>query len=432
VGATELYVALPPERTAQPVRVFETFTADLQALAACLLEHEVTTVALESTGVYWIPLFQILEAAGLEVCLVNARHVKHVRGRKTDVSDCQWLQQLHAAGLLQASFRPPDAVCAVRSLLRHREELVRQASSQIQHMQKALTQMHLHLHHVLADITGMSGQRILDAVLQGERDAEQLAALRDPQVKAPQETVVKALQGDWRAEHLFVLRQSLASYRYLQVQMRECDAEIERLLAACPGPADPADAPPPPKNAPRGKSRKNQIELPHRDLREELFRLFGTDLTQTPGLGPALVARLFAEVGNDLTAFPSAKQFASWLGLCPDPKKSGGRVLRHRTRDVRHRAALLFRLAAQSLHHSETVLGRHFRQMKAKLGAPAAITATAHKLARIFYHLVTTQEAYDESVFARQEQQQQARQLRRLERQAAALGFQMIPKATAT
>lgn len=427
LGATQIHAALPPDRAPQPVRVFGTFTADLHQLADWLLTHGITTVALESTGVYWIPVYQILEARGLEVCLVNARHVQHVRGRKTDVSDCQWLQLLHSVGLLQASFRPKEAICAVRSLLRHRENLVTQAATHIQQMQKALTEMNLHLHHVLTDITGVSGQRILDALLAGERDPEKLATLRDPQVKAPYETVVAALTGDLRSEHLFVLRQSLASYRYYQGQLQECDAEIERLLAACDGPGDPHAAPPPPKNAPRGKSRKNQIQLPHTDLRRELFRLFGTDLTQTPGLGPATVAALFAELGNDLSAFATAKQFCSWLGLCPDPKKSGGKVLRHRRREVKHRVALLFRLAAQALHHSETALGRFYRQLRAKLGAPAAITATAHKLARIFYHLVTTGEAYDESVFARQEQQQQQRQLRRLHQQARRLGFELTP-----
>ncbi len=431
VGATQLYVALPPDRAPTPVRVFDVFTADLQALAAWLQEHRITTVAMESTGVYWIPVFQVLEAHGFEVCLVNARHVKHVRGRKTDISDCQWLQYLHAVGLLQPSFRPKDVVCAVRAVLRHREALVTQGATHVQHMQKALTQMNLHLHHVLSDLTGQSGLRILDALLAGEREPAQLAALRDPQVKAPQETVEKALQGDWREEHLFVLRLALDSYRYVQEQLRSCDAQIEQLLAACDSQAAPEAAPPPPKNAPRGKSRKNQIHLPRTDLRTELFRLLGTDLTQTPGLGPATVAALFAELGAELSAFPTSKRFCSWLALCPDPSKSGGKVLRHKTRGVKHRVANLFRLAAQSLHHSDTPLGRFYRQMRAKLGAPPAITATAHKLARIFYHLVTTKEAYDESVFAQQEEQHRQRQLHRLRQQARRLGFALTPQESA-
>lgn len=428
IGATLIHAALPPDGAPEPVRTFRTFTADLQALADWLLAHGITTVAMESTGVYWIPVFQILEARGLEVCLVNARHVQHVRGRKTDVADCQWLQLLHSVGLLQASFRPPDAVCAVRAILRHREEWIRQGSQHVQHVQKALTQMNFHLHHVLSDVTGKSGLRILDALVGGEHDPEKLASLRDPQVKASRETVVAALTGDCRPEHLFVLRQSLAGYRYCQQQLRECDAEIARLLAAFDSQGDPQDLPPPPKNAPRGAARKNQIALPETDLRGELFRLYGTDLTQCPGLGPATVATLFAELGREVaTAFPTCGQFTSWLALCPDPRKSGGKVLRHRTRAVKHRVATAFRLAAQSLHHSETVLGRFYRRLRAKLGAPQAITATAHKLARIFYHLVTTGEAYDESVFQRMEEQHQQRQLQRLRQQARKFGFELTP-----
>jgi transposase len=427
VGATQLHVALPPDRAPETVRTFGTFTTELQALADWLRSHGITTVALESTGVYWIPVFQILETRGLEVCLVNARHVKNVRGRKTDVSDCQWLQFLHAVGLLAPSFRPPDAVCAVRSLLRHRDSVIAQASQHIQHMQKALTQMNLHLHHVLSDLTGHSGLRILDALLAGERDPVPLAALRDPKVKAPEETIVAALQGDWRPEHLFVLRQALESYRYCQGQLRACDAEIERLLAGFDSQGDPGEVPPPPANAPRGKARKNQSQLPQTDLRTELFRLYGTDLTQCPALGPATVATLFAELGADLSAFASAKRFCSWLGLCPDPRKSGGRVLRHQTRAVKHRVATAFRLAAQALHHSDTVLGQFYRRMRAKLGAPQAVTATAHKLARIFYHLVTTKEAYDTSVFERLEAQHQQQQLQRLRNQARRLGFTLTP-----
>ena len=426
IGATQLHVALPPDRAPEPVRVFGSFTVDLQELATWLLAHGITTVALESTGVYWIPVFQILEARGLTVCLVNARHVKNVRGRKTDVADCQWLQYLHAVGLLAPSFRPPDAVCAVRALLRHRDTLVVQGAQAIQHMQKALTQMNLQLHHVLSDLTGQSGLRILDAILAGERDPEQLADLRDRQVKAPREQVIKALQGDWRPELLFVLRQARERYRYGQEQLRECDREIERLLAAFESVAAPEDAPPPPPNAPRG-TRKNQIHLPDTDLRTELFRLYGIDLTYCPGLGPATVATLFAELGRDLSAFPTAKRFCSWLGLCPDPSKSGGRVLRDKTRDVKHRVATALRLAAQALHHSDSALGVFYRRMRAKLGAAPAITATAHKLARIFYHLVTTGTPYDESIFERLEEEHQERQLQRLRRQARKLGFTLTP-----
>lgn len=428
VGATLIHAALPPDRAPQPIRVFETFTEDLHALADWLVQHRIRTVALEATGVYWIPVFQILETRGLEVCLVNARHVKNVRGRKTDIADCQWLQYLHSVGLLQPSFRPPDEICAVRSLLRHRATLVAQAATAIQHLQKALTQMNVQLHHVLADLSGVSGLRILDAILAGERDPVHLASLCAAGVKAAPETVQKALQGDWRSEHLFVLRQAREQYRYLHTQLAECDQEILRLLAELDSQGDPEQLPPPKPHAPRGSRRKNQFACPEGDLRRELFRLWGTDLTQAPGLGTTTVLSLFTELGSDLSAFPTPKHFCSWLGLCPDPRKSGGKVLRHQTRNVQHRVAAFFRVAAQSLHHSDTPLGRFYRQMRAKLGGPQAVTATAHKLARLFYHLVTTREAYDESAFARAEQLRQQRRLRRLTQEAKSLGFTLTPE----
>jgi transposase len=427
VGAEELYVAVPGDRDPQPIRTFGVFTRDLQALAAWLKACGVRSVALESTGVYWIPLYQVLEQHGFEVCLVNSRHLKHVRGRKTDVSDCQWLQHLHSLGLLQPSFRPPDAICAVRSILRHREMLIATAARHLQHMQKALTQMNLHLHHVLADLAGVSGQKIIAALLAGERDPAKLADLREPGVKASKETIMAALQGDYRREHLFVLQQAWDLYLGYQAKLRACDAEIEALLVGFDSQADPEDAPPPPPNAPRQK-KKNQIDLPHTDLRRELFRLYGTDLTHTPGLAPSTVALLFAELGTDLSAFGKAPRFCSWLGLCPDPRKSGGKVLRQGTREVKHRVATAFRLSAQSLHRSDSELGQFYRRMRAKLGPAEAVTATAHKLARIFFHLVTTKESYDESIFQREEQRHQEQHLKRLRRNAGQLGYDLTPR----
>lgn len=358
VGATQIQAALPPGRAPEPVRTFRTFTADLKQLADWLAAHGIRTVAIESTGVYWIPVFQILEQRGFEVCLVNARHVKHPRGRKTDVSDCQWLQQLHAAGLLQPSFRPPDQVCALRAILRYRETLVTQATLQIQHMQKALSQMNLQLHHVLSDLVGVSGLRIIDALLAGERDPVALAELRDRSVKASQETVEAALQGDWRPEHLFVLRLARENYTYFHQQLQACDREVERLLAALPSTADPDEVPPP--SGRQKPPRKNQLRFRNADLRTELFRILGTDLTQVPGLGPATVANLLAEVGPDLSAFPTCGRWCSWQGLCPDPWKTGGRKIRDKTRGVHHRVGQLFKEAAQSLHRSQTPLGQFY------------------------------------------------------------------------
>jgi transposase len=429
IGATHLYVALPPDRCPEPVRVFATFTEDVQALAAWLQEHQITTVAMESTGVYWIPVFQILETAGIEVYLVNAQHAKNVPGRKTDVSDCQWLQYLHAVGLLRGSFRPPDEICAARTLLRHRHTLVAQAATHVQHMQKALVQMNVRLQHVLSDLSGTSGLAIIDAILAGERDPARLAALRDPRVKASEGTVAKALVGDWRAEHLFTLRQAREAYRYCRSQIRECDAEIEQRLAGLRSQGDPPPLPPPSPS--QARRHKGDLHLEGADLRTELWRVLGVDATAIPGLGSSSVAGLVFHLGTNLTAFPSAAHFANWLGLCPNPQISGGRVLKRGTRNVKHPVATIFRLAAQVLHHSDSCLGTYYRRMRAKLGAPKAITAVAHKLARIYYHLVTTRQAYDESVFARNEARETKRRVERLKREATALGFDLAPRARA-
>jgi len=431
VGATHLYAALPADRSPEPVGVFETFTEDLHRLARWLQAHRIATVAMESTGVFWIPVFQILESYGIQVFLVNARHVKNVPGRKTDVRDCQWLQYLHEVGLLRGSFRPGEDVCAVRTLMRHRSELVRQGASFIQHMQKALTQMNLQVHHVLSDLSGVSGLAIVDALLQGERDPAQLAKLCDRRVRASEETVRKALVGDWRAEHLFTLRQARASYAHVKQQLRECDAEIEQHLARLGSAVDPEATPPPPAS-PSHRPRKGEVALPDTDLRTECYRILGVDATEIPGLGPSSVCALLTELGPDLkAAFPRSRHFCSGQGLCPNPQISGGRVLKRGTRDVKHRVATLFRLAAQALARSEGVLGGFYRRMRAKLGPAAAITATAHKLARIYYHGVTTKERYEERVFARIEEQHQKRRLSRLRREAEACGMQLVALAAA-
>lgn len=425
IGATEIYVAVPEDRDPQTVRRFAAFTQDLHALADWLQECGVKTIAMESTGVYWIPLFQILEARGLEVCLVNARHVKNVPGRKTDVLDCQWLQYLHACGLLRASFRPKQEVCAVRSLLRHRDSLVTYAAAHVQHMQKALTQMNLHLHHVISDLTGKTGLAILDAILAGERDPSRLAELRDFRVKASSQTIAKSLVGDYRAEHLFTLGQALALYRQYQQMITECDQEIERRLQDFDGRLDPQETPLPPSTSSHKKPQRNEARFTVIDLRTELYRVLGVDLTQVPGLQTSTIHILFSEIGRDLSAFPTAKHFASWLGLCPNNQVSGGKILSARTRAVPCRAANALRLAAQCLHHSKSALGDFYRRMRARLGAPKAITATAHKLARIVYHLLKTGQAYEESVFADAEERHHQRRLGRLHKEASALGYRI-------
>lgn len=429
VGAYEMYVAVPPECSPEPVQSFTTFTEDLHRLADWLVACGIKTIAMESTGVYWIPLFQILETRGFEVCLVNARHVKNVPGRKTDVSDCQWLQYLHAVGLLRGSFRPPDAVCAVRAVLRHRDLLVSYAAAHVQHMQKALTQMNLQLHHVLSDITGQSGVAILRAILAGERDPQKLAKLRDRRVRATPEQIAKSLVGDWREEHLFTLRQAFAAYEQYQQWITECDQEIERLLEQLPDTVDPRDQPPPPPRYKPTKPPKNEVALPEHDLRSELYRILGVDLTQIPGLRTPNVHALLCELGWDLSAFPTSKHFASWLGFCPDNRLSGRRLLSAKTRKIPSRAAKIFRVAAMTLDRSDSHLGAFYRTMRSRLGAPKAITAAAHKLARIVYELLTTRQPYDESLHARHESQHRQKRVRRLQRDAQALGFNLTPRA---
>jgi transposase len=424
VGAREIYVAVPRDRDSEPVRCFSTFTEDLRAIAEWLKQCGVVTVAMESTGVYWIPLYEVLEEAGLRVCLVNSRHVKHVPGRKSDVSDCQWLQYLHSVGLLRGSFRPEAAICALRALSRHRSNLVEAAAVHVQHMQKALTQMNLQIHHVLSDITGKSGLAIVDAILSGKRDPEQLARLADGRIRAERETVIKSLVGNYRSEHLFTLRQSLEAYRHYQKMLVDCDREIEQHMGQLPNQPSGGQPPASLEGDKRGKRRKNQF---HFDMGKELHRVLGTDLTAVPGLSALTVHTLVTEIGTDLGRFPNVAAFTSWLTLCPGSKKSGGKVLSSKTRKSNSRLAAALRLAAQTLHKSHSYLGAYYRRMRARLGAPQAITAAAHKLARIVYHLISTRTAYDESVFAQEEQKQTIRRQHRLHKQALALGFQLVP-----
>lgn len=437
VGAEAVYVAVPPDRDEKPIQRYSTFTRDLHGMAQWLKRCGVRTVALESTGVYWIPVFQILESQGLEVLLVNARHVKNVPGRKSDVADCEWLRYLHSVGLLRGCFRPADRICAVRSLLRHRDSLVKAAARSVLHMQKAFDQMNVHLHHALSDLTGQSGLRITDAILAGQHDPAQLADLADRRVKASRDTLIKALEGDWRPEHLFTLRQARHTYAHYQQLIGECEREIEALIrqfeaqqglsddastGATPAASESDDAhgSPPAATAP-----------PSFNLQAHLAELFGTDLTRIPGIGPTAAQTIFAEIGPDLSRFPTAAHFAAWLNLCPNNRVSGDKVLSSRTGPAANRVAQVLRWSTQSLFRSQSYLGHYFRRMRARLGTPQAVTATAHKIARIIYHLITHAVEYDDSHLARQEEQHKKRLERRLRSQARALGFQLVPAEAA-
>ena len=424
IGAREIYVAVPPSSEARPVRSFATFTEDLHALRDWLKDCGVTTIAMESTGVYWIPLFQILEAAGLQVCLVNARHCKNLPGRKTDVQDCQWLQYLHSVGLLRGSFRPADQVCAVRSILRHRDGLVRGASRCVGHLHKALTQMNVQLQHVISDLTGVTGLAILEAILAGERDPQKLAALKDRRIKASRDTIAKSLRGDWRPEHLFTLRQSFALWQKHQALITECDEEMAALLQRFDARAENQILPALAKPS-HNKTQKNE---PQFGVRQECYRVLGVDLTAVPGLAGPTVLVLLGELGPEFAEkFPTAKHFGSWLGLCPDNRITGGKIYSVRTRDVKSRVAEALRLAAQSLWRAQNYFGDLYRRWKARLGAPKAITAMAHKLARILWHLLKYKEPFNPDVFKKEEQKMQRKKLARLQNLAASMNYQLIP-----
>lgn len=425
VGATAIYISIPDDnRAPETVRCFDTFTQDLHKAAKWLQSCKIKSVAMESTGVYWIPIFQILEAYGFDVLLVNARHVKNVPGRKTDVQDCQWLQYLHSVGLLRGSYRPTQDVCTIRSLLRHRDSMVKISSTHIQHIHKSLTQMNLQIHNVIRHITGLTGLAILDAILTGERNPKKLAALRHGRIKASEDVIEKSLEGDYLPEHLFTLKQALQSYRHYQEMIRACDKEIEAYLIEFESRIDPEETNLPPQRIKKTKPTGNEPDF---DLRSHLFRVFGTDLTQVDGINVLTAQVLFAEIGPNLSRFPSVNHFCSWLGLCPNNKISGGRILSSKTRPGSNRAAQALRLAAQALWRSQSYLGHYYRRMRARHGTPKAITATAHKLARIVFHLLTTGKNYDETIFADQENIHNQRLVQRMISKAKSMGFQMVP-----
>ena len=419
IGASSHFVAVPPDRDGQPVREFPSFTVDLERLAGWLAECGVDTVAMESTGVYWIPLFELLESRGFTVYLVNARHVKNVSGRKSDVQDCQWLQQLMSFGLLSGAFRPKGDFCSLRCVARQREMLIAYQSRHIQHMQKALTQMNIQLGQVISDVAGETGLRIIRAILGGERDGQALAKLKNGHIRASEADIAKSLQGNWREEHLFALKQAVALYDAYAQQVAECDRQLEKMLAAL---AAHAGQPREPKRR-RGRAKN----APAFDLRTYLFQLCGVDLTRIDGIDVTTAFKVLAEVGADLSRFKSAKHFASWLGLCPGTKISGGKVLSAATKPVANRAAKALRMAAASLRSSQSALGAYYRRLCARMDKPRAVTACAHKLARLIYTMVTKGEEYVDQGEARYEERYREKVVKSLARKASQLGFQLVP-----
>jgi transposase len=418
VGAAVHVAAVGPDRDKEPVRTFRTFTDDLHRLADWFAQCGIRTIVMESTGVYWIPVFEILEQRGFEVMVVNARDAKHVPGRKTDVSDAQWLQRLHEYGLLRASFRPQAEIAGLRTYLRQRERLLDYAAAHIQHMQKALMQMNLQLHHVVSDITGVTGMTIIRAIVAGERDPNVLASHRDRRCHASVETVCQALVGNYREEHVFALTQALELYEVYQTKVTACDEQIEAILKRLK-----KNAPPPASKLLPVRQRTHQPNAPAFDARGALHAILGVDLTQINGLGPYLALKLVGECGTNLAAWPTAKHFTSWLGLAPHNKISGGKVLSSKTRRTSNRAASLLRLAAGTVGRTDTALGAFYRRLSARVGKAKAITATARKIAVLFYNTLRHGMAYADPGATYYEDRYRQRVLNNLQRRAKSLGF---------
>ncbi|MCE4540797.1 IS110 family transposase [Pelomonas sp. P7] len=419
IGANSHFVAVPADRDDEPVREFRAFTADLIALADWLRSCRVDTVAMESTGVYWIPLFELLSSRGFEVLLVNARHVKNVSGRKSDVLDCQWLQQLHSYGLLRGAFRPADGVVALRAFMRQRHALLRTQARSVQHMHKALVQMNLQLTGVISDVAGVTGQAIVRAIVAGERDPAKLAALRNCRVKASEADIARALHGTWRHEHLFALKQALAAFDFCGQQLAELDTQLEAQLQSLRrGEDEPA----------KGKKRSTARNAPKFDLRTRLFQMCGVDLTRIDGVDVTTALVVVSETGANLSRFPTAKHFASWLGLSPGTKISGGKLLSGRTLPNANRAAQALRLAAAALRTSKSALGAYYRRMCARMDKAKAVTAAAHKLARLIYAMLTRGQEYTDQGQDYFEERYRLRVVASLSRRAQQLGMKLVPE----
>lgn len=418
IGSRFHVVGVPPELCDEPVQTFQAFTGDIERMADWLVSLDIQTVAMESTGVYWVSVFEVLQGRGIHVIVANAREARSVPGRKSDVNDAQWLQRLHACGLLRASFRPERDIAALRAYLRLRERHVDYAAAHIQHMQKALTLMNLQLHHVVSDVTGVTGMKILRAIVGGQRDPAILAAMRDVRCKATNETVRAALVGNYQPEHVFELTQALALYDFYQERLGECDAEIERALLELN-----ADKQDPTEPMPKPRHRTVQPNAVGFDTRPLLYQLTGVDLTQIHGIGPYLALRMVAECGTDLSKWPTAKHFTSWLTLAPGCKISGGKVLSAHTRKTTNRVSALLRLAAVTVGRTNTALGAFYRRLATRVGKAKAVTATARKIAVLFYNAMRFGMTYQDAGADRYEQRYKERVIKQLHRRAAEFGF---------
>ena len=425
IGAVEIVACVSGDEKTQIVKAFGNYTVDLQALAQWLKSFHVKTVAMESTGVYWIALFEELERQGFECLLISSRSLRRVAGRKSDISDAQWIQTLHMYGLLEGSFRPQTELVALRTLLRHRSQLVEHRSPHIQHMQKALLQMNVQLSQAVSDVTGITGQRIIRAILAGERDPQTLAAMREPGCKKSAEEIGKALTGTWREEHLFILRQSMMLYDFYTEQIQVCDLEIERLYGLTRPDWEAGEVQPMTKR----KKNSHSKNLPHHpeEVRKHLKRISGVDLSLVDGFGVSLAQTVIMEVGTDMSKFPDDKHFCSWLGLAPKHEISGGKVLKNNTLKTKNRAGQAFRMAAQSVKQAECVFGVFYRRLRARLGPSQATVATAHAIARVVYRMLKYQMEFEPLNVNEYQRQYEAQQVKYLKKKAAKFGFQLVP-----
>src|SRR5262250_3391674 len=427
IGNESHYVAVASTRDSQPVRRFGCTTAELKAIADWLKQCKIQTIAMQSTGVYWMSVYDILEEAGFEVYLVNARDTKNLPGRKTDVQESQWLMKLHTYGLLRNSFRPSQEIRTMRTYWRQRNDLVRAAARHIHRIQKALTQMNIQLANVLSDVSGMTGQAIIKAILAGQRDPHKLAAFRDPRVKASEEQIARSLEGNWQQDLLFVLKQEQDGYEFCQRQMTECDQQLSHYLEQR---EDRSQAAPLPEEKRQQRLKKKKGNKPQFDLREGLFRMTGTDLTQIDCVDVMTAATIISEAGWDMSKWETENHFVSWLRLCPDNRISGEKIIGKGRLPTNNRVTTALKMAASTLWASDTYLGAQFRRLKAKLGAPVATKAMAAKLARLVYRMLRYGMQFVDRGAKFYEAQNRLRQITHLKWRAAKLGFQ-ITKALA-
>jgi transposase len=418
VGGSKHFVAVPNEAAQESVRQFGVYTRELHELADWLQACGVRIVAMESTGVYWIPLYEMLERRGFEVLLVDARQVKNVSGRKSDVLDCQWLQRLLSYGLLKAAFRPRDQFCELREFNRLRTRLLADQGRSVQHMQKAMTLMNIQLSQAISDVAGVTGQKIVRAIVAGERDAHKLASYRDGRIKASEQEIAASLQGTWRAEHLLALKQALGRYDFFAEQLAECEEQVERVMGQLQAHT---------KELSKGKKRSKAKNAPKFNLRERLLKMCGVDVTRIDGIDETTALNVVAEIGTDLSRFPSDKHFASWLGLCPGTRISGGKVLGSKTKHSVNRASQAFRQAAAALRNSKSALGAYYRRLCGRMDKGKAVTAAAHKLARLFYALLTKGQEYVDQGQQYYEERYRQRVIHHLQRRAQSMGMCLVP-----